>query len=304
MLRRHRPGAEGGAARRAWRDGLRAARRWRGRAVAAELADAVRRRDGGSAARIAWTLARYHPAGLVRAAALALPRVRSGAMSTDAQPPAVGGIRWGHFGRTRPISAGWGFDRGTPIDRVYIEDFLSRWADDVRGDVLEVGDDRYTRRFGRERVGSVAILGPRPDVGVTVVADLGVPGTLPEAAFDCVIAVQVIHLVHDVAAAVENLSRSLRPGGVLLVTAPGILQLHDAEVEPSHWALTPASMRALLKRVFPPSSVTVETGGNVLAAVAMLHGIAAQEVPPAGLAAHDPAYPVSVLARAVRPGTT
>src|SRR5690349_22309374 len=38
---------------------------------------------------------------------------------------------------TRPLSQSWGFDRGTPIDRYFIESFLARHADAIRGRVLE-----------------------------------------------------------------------------------------------------------------------------------------------------------------------
>lgn len=51
-----------------------------------------------------------------------------------------------------PLTSDWGFSRGLPVDRPYIEAFLERHAADIRGRVLEVGDDSYTRRFGGERV--------------------------------------------------------------------------------------------------------------------------------------------------------
>src|ERR1700704_5832421 len=54
--------------------------------------------------------------------------------------------------RTTPISREYGADRGTTIDRYYIESFLSRHSGDVRGTVLEVHNDTYTQRFGKERV--------------------------------------------------------------------------------------------------------------------------------------------------------
>jgi hypothetical protein len=51
--------------------------------------------------------------------------------------------------RTAPISRVFGVDRGTPIDRYYIERFLAQEARSIRGAVLEVGDDVYTRRFAQ-----------------------------------------------------------------------------------------------------------------------------------------------------------
>src|SRR2546428_14003991 len=40
--------------------------------------------------------------------------------------------------RTSPISRLYGADRGTGIDRYYIENFLARHASDIHGDVLEI----------------------------------------------------------------------------------------------------------------------------------------------------------------------
>jgi hypothetical protein len=53
---------------------------------------------------------------------------------------------------TAPVSRNFGYDRGLPVDRYYIEGFLDRHKSDVRGHVLEVGDDSYTRRYGGDRV--------------------------------------------------------------------------------------------------------------------------------------------------------
>jgi hypothetical protein len=39
---------------------------------------------------------------------------------------------------------------GTPVDRYYIERFQSEHAERIRGNVLEVKDASYTRRFGAE----------------------------------------------------------------------------------------------------------------------------------------------------------
>src|SRR6185503_10982321 len=57
----------------------------------------------------------------------------------------VGQISFGNLRRLTPISRVFGFDRGTPVDRYYIENFLADNASDIRGRVLEVGDDSYTR---------------------------------------------------------------------------------------------------------------------------------------------------------------
>src|SRR3954463_5560059 len=79
----------------------------------------------------------------------------------------------GDLRRVTPISEDYGLDRGTPIDRYYIDDFLGRHAADVRGRTLEVNDARYTEQYGGERIESSDILFAgegNPDA--TIVADL------------------------------------------------------------------------------------------------------------------------------------
>src|SRR5437773_2644889 len=56
--------------------------------------------------------------------------------------------------RTAPLSSIWGHDRGRPIDRFYIERFLDEHRRDIRGRVLEIRDNAYTRCFGRDVVHS------------------------------------------------------------------------------------------------------------------------------------------------------
>src|SRR5205085_5499713 len=52
------------------------------------------------------------------------------------------------FLRSQPVSRKFGLDRGTAIDRAWIEAFLAREARRIRGSVLEIGDPGHTRRFG------------------------------------------------------------------------------------------------------------------------------------------------------------
>ena len=54
--------------------------------------------------------------------------------------------------RLQPVSRLFGFDRGMPLDRYYIEKFLQEHSSCITGDVLEVADDGYTRKFGHNAV--------------------------------------------------------------------------------------------------------------------------------------------------------
>jgi len=66
--------------------------------------------------------------------------------------PSVGNVDFGSFRRLKPISSGWGYDRGTPIDRYYIENFINNNKNNIKGRVLEIGDNYYTKKYGEDRV--------------------------------------------------------------------------------------------------------------------------------------------------------
>jgi SAM-dependent methyltransferase len=214
--------------------------------------------------------------------------------------PPVGRARFGDLRRVTPISEWFGFDRGLPIDRYYIERFLAEHADDIRGRVLEIGDATYTRRFGGDRVTRSDVLHvSEGNALATFIGDLTSAEHIPSNAFDCVIATQTLHLIYDVRAALGTLYRILKPEGVLLLTVPGISQISQDEWGESwYWSFTTRSIRRLLQDVFPTQRVTVEAHGNVLVATAFLQGVAAGEMKPAELDARDPHYEVLIAARA------
>jgi len=203
--------------------------------------------------------------------------------------------------RTRPLSDSWGFDRGTPVDRHYIEAFLARHAGDIRGRVLEVKDSTYTDRFGT-LVSSRDVLDiDATNTRATVFADLAGSHGLPDARFDCFILTQTLQFIFDVRAAIANARGTLGPGGVLLATMPGISRIAPRYgQETDYWRFTPASCRRLFHEAFGAEHVTVEALGNVAAAAAFLRGAATQELPDRVLDASDPDFPVIVAVRAVR----
>jgi SAM-dependent methyltransferase len=214
-------------------------------------------------------------------------------------------VDFGSLRRLTPISPVWGLDRGRPIDRYYIEGFLGRHAGDVRGAVLEVGDDVYTRRFGGDRVTRSDILHVDPQAPrATLAGDLAAGDGLPSEAFDCIILTQTLDLIYDSRAALRTVRRMLRPGGVLLATVNGITQVTGDEWDDSrYWRFTPLGIRRLFEEAFPADGVAVEAHGNVLAATAFLQGLAAEELTPAELDHVHPGYDVSIAIRAVRPVT-
>jgi glycosyltransferase involved in cell wall biosynthesis len=212
-------------------------------------------------------------------------------------------VRFGDLRRVTPISPTFGFDRGQPVDRVYIEAFLAQHSADVRGRVLEFGDPAYTRRFGADRVEQSDVwhvAAGHPEA--TVVGDLTCADHVPSNVFDCVICTQTLHLVYDLRAAVRTLHRILKPGGIVLATVPGVSRVAPDEWrEPWCWSLTVTSARRLFAECFPTDQIEVDAHGNVLAAAAFLYGLASHELRPEEIGARDPHYPVVVTVRARKP---
>jgi hypothetical protein len=94
-----------------------------------------------------------------------------------------GGAVWGSPLVT-PFSREFGFDRGTPVDRFYIERFLSCCDADIRDRVLEIGDNSYTKRFGGNRVTRSDVLHPQEgNPQATFIGDLSSAEDIPVRCF-------------------------------------------------------------------------------------------------------------------------
>jgi SAM-dependent methyltransferase len=225
-------------------------------------------------------------------------------------------VRFGGLRRLTPVGRHHGGDRGQPIDRHYIENFLSRHAGvgeymvgDVRGLVLEVGDDYYAKKFGvpaSERPGGVERIDvlhvDESNSQATIVGDLTAADHIPSDTFDCVICTQTLLLIYDLRAAVSTLHRILKPGGVVLATVPGISQIcrPDVDLWGDYWRFTTRSARRIFEEAFPPENVKVESFGNVFASVAFLHGLAVEDVRKSELELRDPDYELLIAVRAVK----
>ena len=218
--------------------------------------------------------------------------------------PPVGTVSFGDLRRLTPISSNWGYDRGRPIDRYYIETFLAAHSHDIHGRVLEIGDNNYTREFGTDRVIESDVLNFQQGVpGTTIVGDLESAPQIPSNTFDCIILTQTLQLIYNVSAAVKTAHRILKPGGVLLATFPGISQTYDdLWADKWYWNFTVVSAQRLFEEVFSIENVTVQGFGNVLAATAFLQGLAVAELNQQELDYTDLGYEVTITARALKEG--
>ena len=216
------------------------------------------------------------------------------------------GIQWGNLRRITPISRVFGFDRGKPIDRYYIETFLQKNQCTIKGCVMEIGDSTYTRKFGDERVKCSEVLhAVEGNTEATFVGDLATGEGIPKDKFDCIILTQTFPFIFDVRAALVHTYEALKPGGCLLATFSGISQIsrYDMDRWGDYWRFTDASARRLFGDVFGAENISVESHGNVLVACAFLHGLAVEELTQKEMDYNDPDYQVIITVRAIKTGT-
>lgn len=206
----------------------------------------------------------------------------------------------GNLRRTNPLSENWGLDRGTPVDRYYIERFLEQNRQDIRGRVLEIKDSGYTDRFGAgvERRDVLDIDASNPQA--TIIADLATADRVPADHFDCFVFTQTLQLIYDLRAALTHVHRILCPGGVMLATMPAICRIEQAFYTTDYWRFSVASCSRLFGEIFGAEQTTVSGYGNVLSAMAFLTGMASEELSRRELDVVDARFPIVITVRAIK----
>jgi len=292
----------------AYKAGTKFWRNWYGNPLLDEVRVRVQERRWRVAIRGMLVVLRYYPQGFAR---LLLPRhvrrrIRALEQQLRHRRPPVGWVRFGSLRRVTPISLEFGYDRGQPIDRYYIENFLARHAEAIRGRVLEIGDNSYTRRFGGNCVAISDVLHiTEGNPQATIVADLARADHIPSDTFDCIVLTQTLHLIYEVHSVIQTLHRILKPGGILLATFPGICTIaRDQWGARWYWAFTSQSARRLFEEAFSAENVRIETHGNVLAAASFLYGLASQELRQKELDHRDPYCELLITLRAIKPERT
>lgn len=203
------------------------------------------------------------------------------------------------YPRLQPLSTKHGYDRGTPIDRFWIEKFLSLHKETIQGVVLEITDNQYTEKFGGKKVVRSDVLDiNRKNKNATIYGDLrNLKDTIKNNTYDCVILTHVLGMIDQYDAALSELYRILKPGGVLLFTSATMAPAYNPET--NFWRFTAAGAKYIFAKQFG-SNVLVQTYGNVLAGRAFWAGMAQEELKREELEYNDPRFPVIVAARAIK----
>jgi SAM-dependent methyltransferase len=210
------------------------------------------------------------------------------------------------FGRTykstKPLSNIYGYDRGKPIDRYYMEKFMEENKDLIKGNCLEITDTDYTVKYGGSKVAHADAFDiDTNNKHATIYGDLRNAPQLKDNFYDCLIVTQTFVMIDDFDSAVRECFRILKPGGVLLCTMPCLGRVgRDLN---QYWRFTQASGKYVFGKAFGAENVESKTFGNVLAGQCFWVGMASQELSSEELNMHDPEYPVIVAVKAIKKET-
>lgn len=199
----------------------------------------------------------------------------------------------------KPISRKFGFDRGNPIDRYWIESFLHTNAKYIRGRVLEITDSKYTYKFGQEVIKSDVLDIDVKNKKANIHGNLkNLKKIVNDNTYDCIILTHVLGLIDDSEAAIRECYRILKPGGVVLFTSSCLG--FGTPKEKIYWRFTKNSTQYLFEKCFESKKITVLTYGNVLAGQFFWVGMAQEDLSVSELEFNDPDYPCIVTAIATK----
>ena len=193
-----------------------------------------------------------------------------------------------------PFCRDFGMTKGKPIDRVYIEKFLEKYKNDIKGNVLEIADNTYTMQYGEDRIEKSCVLHVNGWGENVICGNLETGEGIEENQYDAAIITQTLMLIYDLKSAIQNIYKMLKPEGVALITVASISQIsrEDKEYWGSYWNFNEDVVWNLFASKFRSDKIKVESFGNVKAATALLYGISAEEISKKIFEYNDLQYPV------------
>jgi hypothetical protein len=204
--------------------------------------------------------------------------------------------KWYNLRTVKPVSTVFALDRGTPIDRIYIEDFLRKNCNLICGSTLEIAENTYSKKFGTN-IKTFEILHTIENPNVTIIGNLTDTKTLPENKIDCFICTQTLNFIYDFRGAIRGAYHLLKKNGVILATVSGISQIsrYDMDRWGDYWRFTTLSTKRVFSEVFGKENVEVDFYGNVLSSIAFLEGISAEELTKEELFFKDENYQMTIV---------
>lgn len=194
-----------------------------------------------------------------------------------------------------PISRQFATERGTPVDRYYIDEFLKNNNKYICGDVLEIEDSTYTRKFGTAGINKSIVM----DVSlqsdnIDFNANLETGEGIADCIADCFICTQTLMYIYDLETAVHNIMRLLKPNGVALITCSGLSQNSERCMESygAYWGFNEAVFHKMFSKESRLELINTETYGNCKTVLAHIAGLCVEDLKEADFIMQDKCYPL------------
>jgi hypothetical protein len=166
--------------------------------------------------------------------------------------------QFGTLHHTTHLPSKWGEDRGNPLDRYHIEQFLQQHRLDIRGRVLEVGQRKNADQSEK---------------------------------FDYLVLTQVLQILYNLRSWLAYLHHSLVRRSVLLAMVLCASRIDpDYGMEKDYWRFVRSACKTLFGETFGSDSVRVRAYGNVLVSIAFLAGVATERLSSRELDAHGETF--------------
>ena len=206
------------------------------------------------------------------------------------------------FGVVTPIDPNWGFERGTPIDRVYVERFVGAHAADIRGRVLEIAAPDYTNTFGRGVEQVDILMATEGNPQATIVGDLTDAPHIPTTRSTARSSRRRSSSSTTSAPRSRRCNESSRPAACCSRPCPDSRRSRRLEDEEfgEWWHYTGRSVRRLAEEAFGAGERRGRDVRERPRGVGFLYGLAASDLESEELDAHDPLYEVVIGLRAVK----
>ncbi len=198
-----------------------------------------------------------------------------------------------------PVSEQFATERGTPVDRYYIDKFLNEYSHYICGDVLEIEDNTYTKKYGGEKVGTSIVMdvsskASNIDFNANIETGEGIKASIA----DCFICTQTLMYIYDLKSAARNICKLLKPGGAALITCSGLSQNSRRCMESygAYWGFNEAVFQKMFSDESEMELVITGAYGNVKTVTAHISGLCVEDLQEADFEKTDVCYPLIVYA--------
>jgi hypothetical protein len=180
------------------------------------------------------------------------------------------------------ISNDFGFGRGVPVDRYYIDKFFSENSNLIVGNCLEFGDSAYLDKYGTAVTEKIIFnYSSTPHIsGSNITGDITKLTSLPKDEFDCIVCINVLNFIYDLPQALLGLKHMLKLDGKILLTMAGVashISRYDMNRWGDYWRVTDKAAVKLLEE----SGFKIElmkVFGNPYACTAQINGFCVEDI--------------------------